>query len=412
MPIHDLVVFGATSFVGSITCAYLLKRYPPGNQEVSWAIAGRSHEKLSSLRAKLGPAGEKLAIIVADASDQQALSNLCQQTRVVISTVGPYALYGEALVKACVTAGTDYCDLTGEPQWIAKMLRRYEKLAQINGSRIIHCCGFDSVPSDLGVLFIQKMSLDQLGSNCKSVKMRVKALKGAASGGTVASMMNIVKESAKSRELRQLLANPYALCPAEHNFSAHQQNLKMAEFDLASNSWIAPFIMAAINTKIVFRSNALMHNRYGDDFTYDEAMMMGSGTAGCISASALSIGLLGFMLVSALPPSRWFLEKVVLPKPGEGPSDAEQQDGYYDLRFFGQTPDGLAIQTKVTGDQDPGYGSTAKILSETALCLLLDQPKAKLAGGFWTPASALGESLIDKLEHYAGMTFSIEKMPA
>jgi short subunit dehydrogenase-like uncharacterized protein len=407
MQTFDIILFGATSFVGQIMTRYMISQFPEGQGNPTWAIAGRSDAKLQQLKTSLGSSGEHLQTLVADAENEQALTDLCEQTKVIVSTVGPYALYGEAMVKACVSTGTDYCDLTGEPQWIFKMLKRYEKIAQATGARIVHSCGFDSIPSDLGVLYTQQQAKQQLGSYCEGIYMRVKAAKGSASGGTVASMMNLVKEATTDKQLRRLLANPYALCPAGHGFEHRQENLKTAKFDPPSQSWIAPFVMAAINTRIVHRTNSLLNKQYGQNFIYDEAMMMGKGTKGSVFAAGLSIGLGGFMLAAALPPSRWFMEKTILPKPGEGPSLKEQQQGYYDLRFFGVTSTGQQIQTKVTGDQDPGYGSTAKMLAQSAACLAQDISKKELAGGFWTPASAMGDKLIDRLQQHAGLTFSV-----
>lgn len=407
MKTFDIILFGATSFVGQIMTKYMLNQFPLDDEKLRWAIAGRSESKLLELKTSLGEKANGLEIIVADAANQQEMDSLCGQTNVVVSTVGPYALYGEALVKACVTSGTDYCDLTGEPQWIVKMLKRYEKIAQATGARIVHSCGFDSIPSDLGVFYTQQQAEKQLGSKCSSIFMRVKAAKGAASGGTIASMMNLVKEATTDKNLRRLLANPYALCPQEHGFTQRQENLKTAKFDEPSQSWVAPFIMAAINTRIVHRSNSMQDNAYGKDFIYDEAMMMGKGAKGSAVATGLSLGLGGFMVAAALPPTRWLMEKTILPKPGEGPSPKEQLDGYYDLRFFGQTAAGQTIQCKVTGDQDPGYGSTAKMLAQAAACLAKDIDSEQIKGGFWTPASAMGQKLLERLEADAGLTFSL-----
>lgn len=407
---YDVIVFGATSFVGQILARYLVSMMTKNGTEkpeLNWAIAGRSEAKLSALKQSLGEVAQGLELILVDASDETKLKAMCEQTKVVISTVGPYALYGEPLIKACVATGTDYCDLTGEPQWIAKMLSRYEDVAKITGARILHSCGFDSIPSDLGVYFLQQHAKQTFNQYCDTVSMRVKAAKGTASGGTVASMMNLVKEATTDAALRKLLANPYVLCPTGHPFHVRQTNLKMAQYDADFNGWIAPFVMAAINTRIVHRSNALLGNAYGEDFKYDEAMLMGTGVKGSMLASGLSLGLGGFMLAAALPPTRWVMESFILPKPGEGPDQEAQESGYYDLRFMGKTGSSQVTNIKVTGDRDPGYGSTAKMLAQAAFCLAQDIPKDKLSGGFWTPASAMAEHLIPRLEKDAGLTFSI-----
>ncbi|WP_371194418.1 trans-acting enoyl reductase family protein [Glaciecola sp. SC05] len=404
---YDIILFGATSFVGEILTGYMLEKYPVGG-DLTWAIAGRSESKLSTLKASFGSAAEALTAIVADTSDQASVDAMVGSTKVIISTVGPYALYGEPVVKSCVTQGTDYCDLTGEPQWIKKMVDRYEDAAKISGARIVHSCGFDSIPSDLGVYFLQEIAKERFGQYCSTVKMRVKTMKGAASGGTVASMMNMIKEATKDRELRKLLVNPYALCPPDHPFKTKQIDLKTPAYDNDMQAWVAPFVMAAINIRIVHRTNSLLANQYGEDFRYDEAMITGKSILGGVGATAFSAGMGGFMLAAAIPPSRWLMEKTILPKPGEGPSPKAQLAGYYDLRFVGKTHDGQTIRCKVNGDRDPGYGSTAKMLGESAVCLVKDISKTDKAGGFWTPASVFGHTIIERLEANAGLSFSEE----
>lgn len=402
---YDIVLFGATSFVGDILSRYMLEQKGVGG-DIKWAIAGRSQTKLEQLKSSLGAGAIDLPVIVADTNNQADIDAMCGSAKVVVSTVGPYALYGEPVIKSCVTQGTDYCDLTGEPQWIQKMLRRYEEVAKITGARIVHCCGFDSIPSDLGVYFLQETAQRRFGQYCNAVKLRVKAMKGAASGGTVASGINMIKEATKDKELRRLLSDPYAICPADHSFSAKQLDLKTARYDDDMKAWIAPFVMAAINIRVVHRSNALLDNRYGVDFLYDEAMITGKSALGGIGAAALSVGLGGFVVAAALPPSRWVMEKLILPKPGEGPSPKAQLEGYYDLRFVGKTANGQTLRCKVTGDRDPGYGSTAKMLGQSAICLVEDISLEQKGGGFWTPASVFGNKIIERLEKHAGMTFS------
>jgi len=401
---YDLVVFGATSFVGQILTRYLLENYGLG-KSVNWAIAGRSESKLNKLKDDLGSQAKELPVILADASDERALQAMCAQTRVIISTVGPYALYGEPLVAACVHTGTDYCDLTGEVQWIRKMVDRYEEEAKASGARIVHCCGFDSIPSDMGVWFLQEKAEQTFGSPCRDVRMRVKAAKGEFSGGTVASMMNIAKEAAADPKLRKELANPFSISPAGHRSKTRQPNLKGAEYDKTFDVWLAPFVMGAINTRIVHRSNGLQDARYGKEFTYDEAMMTGRGMKGRLAAYGITGGLGAFFTASAIKPTRWVVEKFV-PQPGEGPSPEAQKAGFYDLRFVGRTEDGKTIITKVTGDRDPGYGSTGKMLGEAGLCLAFDLPAEK-KGGFWTPSSLLNGNLMERLTSKAGLTFEV-----
>jgi len=409
-PCH-LIVFGATSFVGRILCRYLLDEF--GAQgALRWGLAGRSQPRLQQLRSELGPEAASLALHVADAADDAALRGLCASTRVVVSTVGPYALHGEPLVRACVESGTDYCDLTGEVQWIRRMLQRYEAAAQASGARIVHCCGFDSIPSDLGVHFLQRQAQQQFGAPCTRVKMRVRAMRGGFSGGTVASLMNVVKEAAADPALRKALADPYALCPPGPASRVRQPDVRSAQIDPDFDAWIAPFVMSAINTRIVQRSNALSGLAYGADFTYDEAVLAGRGWAGRAAALAVTAGLTGFLLAGSIGPARTLLERLVLPKPGEGPSAQAQRTGFFDLRFLGTTADGRRLRTKVTGDRDPGYGSTGKMLGQAAACLALDIEKGAAPGGFWTPATIFGDRLLQRLRAHAGLAFEALPEPA
>ena len=395
----DFILFGATSFVGKILCQYMIAHY--AGDDVRWAIAGRSQSKLEGLKLALGESAEALPVLLADANDDSSLQQLCNSTKVVVSTVGPYALYGEPLIKACATTGTDYCDLTGEAHWIGAMIRRYQTQAEHTGARIVNSCGFDSIPSDLGVLHLQNQAKQQYGDYCYRVKMRVKAIKGGFSGGTVASLINVVKEAAGNPSLRRELTNPYALCPENHPFSARQASNNSATFDSDFKKWTAPFVMAAINTRIVHRSHALQDARYGNNFQYDEAVLMTSKSI----AKMTSVGLAAFMVGAAVKPFRYVMESFFLPKPGEGPSPKQQQTGFFNMHFYGQTASGQSLRTKVTGDKDPGYGSTAKMLAETAIHFAnMQGPKQ---GGFWTPASLFGTPLIDRLIAKAGLTFEI-----
>ena len=401
---YDLIVFGATSFVGQILTDYLAKNYGVGG-DVKWAIAGRSEGKLNDLKATLGSGAADLPVLIADASDETALIALCEQTKLVVSTVGPYALYGEPLIKACVSTGTDYCDLTGEVQWIGRMIKRYEDQAKESGARIVHCCGFDSIPSDMGVWFLQKNAEETFGEPCQDVRMRVKVAKGGLSGGTVASMINIAKEMGADPKLRKELANPFSICPPEHRSKTRQPSLKSAEFDKDFDVWLAPFVMGAINTRVVHRSNAVQGARYGKEFTYDEAIMTGKGTKGRLRAYGVVAALGAFLAASAVKPTRWVVEKLV-PQPGEGPTPEAQEAGFYDIRFIGRTQNGKTMITKVTGDRDPGYGSTAKMLGEAGVCLAQDIGD-DLPGGFWTPSSAMGGKLHERLTSNAGLTFEV-----
>lgn len=414
LPKYDLIIFGATSFVGKIICQYLMENYGPHdhldgspNESISWAIAGRSKQKLSALKNSLGPRATGLNIFTADATDEAALQALCAHGKVILSTVGPYALYGETLLKACVNSGTDYVDLTGEVHWIRAMLDKYELSAQESGARIVPCCGFDSIPSDLGVWFLQKHAQAKFGQTCTRIQGRIKAMKGGFSGGTAASIINILREVTRNTSLRKILGNPYALCLNGPQNSARQINIKTATYESNLKSWSAPFVMASINTRVVHRSNMLLEMDYGKRFQYDEAVLAGPGFKGLTKAQLITMGLGAFLAGASIPPSRWCLEKFVLPKPGEGPSLEAQANGFFDIRFFGTTESGETIVAKVTGDRDPGYGSTAKMISEAAICLAKDPIVQQKSGGFWTPATMLGEPLIQRLEQNAGLSFTI-----
>lgn len=400
----DIVVFGATSFVGQILCRYLWQRHGTGG-EVKWALAGRSQAKLEQVRGQLGHGAQALPLLVADAADEQALRAVCQQTRVVISTVGPYALYGSPLVKVCAETGTDYCDLTGEVPWMAQMIAAHENTAKKTGARIVHTCGFDSVPSDLGVQYLQEQAQAKFGAPCTSVRMRIARIKGGLSGGTVASMLNMMREMEKDPSVKRVLTNPFVLTPQGRGI--RQPNVNFMAYDDAARSWLAPFVMASINTRVVHRTNHLMGSPYGQDFKYDEAMMTGPGLAGRLRAFGMAAGLGGFMVASSFKTTRHLLERYVVPKPGEGPSPQSQERGLYDLRFMGETCQGQKMTAKVTGDRDPGYGSTAKMLGEAGACLAFDLPKSETGGGFWTPAALMGSKLRSRLIQHAGLKFDV-----
>jgi short subunit dehydrogenase-like uncharacterized protein len=403
---HDIVVFGATSFVGQILTHYLFEEFGVDG-ELNWAAAGRSLAKLEAVRQSLGRGGAKLELLQADAADEAALRKLCKGARVIVSTVGPYALYGEPLVRVCAGTGTDYCDLTGEVQWMRRMIDKYEPSASESGARIVHNCGFDSIPSDLGVHFVQRAAQARFGAPCSTVKMRVRSMRGGFSGGTVASLLNVLKEVQADPGLRRQLADPYAICPPGGPQHLRQPNVGFAEYDPDFDAWIAPFVMSAINTRVVHRTNALTGGAYGPEFRYDEAMLTGRGIKGRLAAAAAGAGLGAFMVAGSVGPLRGLLERFVLPAPGEGPSPEAQRSGNFDLRFHGRTQAGEVIRARVTGDRDPGYGSTAKMLGQAAACLAQDVTRRQKPGGFWTPASIFGDRIIDRLQAHAGLRFEL-----
>ncbi len=398
-PTFDIILVGATGFAGQIVSRYLLDHAQI--ETFRWAIAGRSDQKLNHLQQSLGENATRLQTIPINVTDEQQVRELCTQTKVIITTVGPYALYGETLVKACAETGTDYCDLTGEVQWVRQMLDKYEAIAQQSGARIVHCCGFDSIPSDLGVFYLQQQAKAQLGDYCDRVKMRVKDASGGFSGGTAASGVNILKEAIADPSVRETLQNPYSLCQPDAQELNHPAALIPVQIDDSFGEWVTPFVMAGINTPVVLRSNYLSAWGYGNNFQYDEGILVGSGISGWLQAYGLKVALDLFGIAVAIVPN--LIEKII-PAPGEGPSEDSQQNGFYDLRFWGETASGKIITVKVTGDRDPGYGSTAKILAQAGLCL---GKEAEKTGGFWTPATLFGSSLISRLTQYAGLTFEV-----
>ena len=400
----DIVVFGATGFTGTLVTEYLLRQYGIG-QDVRWAIAGRSASKLAEVKAQLGDSAADLEAIVADSSDESALASLAARTRVVLTTVGPYALYGSKLVAACANAGTDYCDLAGEVQWIRKMIDTYQERACETGARIVHCCGFDSVPMDMGVWFLQDAAQQTHGAFCKKISLYVKATKGSASGGTLASMINIIEEAKADRNIARLMANPYALNPEGQREGPDGGDQKEALYDDTVDSWTAPFVMAAINTRVVRRSHALAGFPYGEDFQYRESVLTGKGINGRTKATLMTLGLGALVVGISFAPARKLLQQFFLPKPGEGPDRELQREGFFNLMQIGVLPDGTVMRTRITGDQDPGYGSTSKMLSEAAVCLAKDELETK--GGVLTPATALGGHYLTRLRDNAGLTFEL-----
>ncbi|MBC7685375.1 MAG: saccharopine dehydrogenase NADP-binding domain-containing protein [Bdellovibrionales bacterium] len=398
----DIIVFGATGFTGRLVAQYLTTAYPHG--EIEWAMAGRDAGKLEQVRALIG-APATVALITAHACDGAALAALVARTRVVITTVGPYQLHGEALAIACAKAGTDYLDLCGEPVWMAKMIPLLEGPASTSGARILFSCGFDSIPFDLGVLFLQEEAQKRFGAPLRRVHGRVRTMKGALSGGTLASALATIEAVKRDPQLGRLMADPFALTPG---FAGPPQpEGERAQYDALAKSWTGPFMMAAINTKNIHRTNALLSHRWGREFEYDERMLTGDGSKGERKARKLATtdrlqnALLGFA------PTRFLLRKFALPKPGEGPGKAERENGRYELHFMGRAANGTPLRVSVTGDRDPGYGSTAKMISESALCLVADPQRTLAAGGVWTAGSALGMLLLRRLEERAGLRFSV-----
>jgi len=400
----DLVVMGATGFTGRLVAEHLLARHGVGGA-LTWALAGRSEARLREVRDALGESAAELPLITADSHDRASLDALAGRTRLVLTTVGPYALHGQKLVAACAESGTDYCDLTGEVPFMREVIDANETAAKASGARMIHCCGFDSIPSDLGVWFLQQATLERFGAPCNRVRLRVKAAKGGLSGGTFASMLNIVEQARANPDTARILKNPYAICPPAHRKGERQPYVNGPKYDPVLESWAAPFIMAAINTRVVHRANALQDHAYGQDFRYDEAVLTGPGIGGRLKATTLSAGMGAFALAAGLAPGRALLKKF-LPKGGQGPSQAQREAGFFNIVIAGETAAGQRLRARVKGDRDPGYGATSRMIGETAV-LLGETPRETTPGGFWTPATALGQTLIERLAAHAGVTFEL-----
>ncbi len=382
-----IVVYGATGYTGRLVAEYINRQYGVGG-EVNWAMAGRSLEKLTAVRDELGISAD-VPLVVADAGDPASIETMVEGCSVVLTTVGPYQLYGSGLVATCAAAGTDYVDLCGEPAWMHEMIGAHQDKAKASGARIVFSCGFDSIPFDLGVYFLQQTAEKKLGAPVPRVRGRVRSMKGTWSGGTLASFRASMAAVAKNPELLAVLKDPFALTPGFTG--ADQPAGAKPEYDPAVESWVAPFVMATINTKNIHRSNLLLGHRYGRDFVYDEMIMTGPGERG--EAVAKSIATDKSM---ASDPT----------KPGEGPSKEEREAGSYDVLFVGEDDGGHRVRVSVQGDMDPGYGSTSKMIAESAVCLLKNPDAA--GGGIWTPAAAMGSLLMDRLQKNAGLIFRVE----
>ena len=396
----DIIIWGASSFTGKLVTEYLFNKF--GSSKIKWAIAGRDLGKLKKVRSQV--ADKNIPIFIADSFDEESLLKFIKKTKVICSTVGPYSLYGTKLVKLCVENNTNYCDITGEAHWIRTLIDNFHKEAKSKKIKIVNSCGFDSIPSDMGVFFIQNELKKVYKTYAKSIKMRVAGIRGGISGGTYSSINNLLKEAYADKSVFKVLNNPYGLNPKDKMEGLDKKDLRKIIFDKESNSWIYPFIMAGINTKIVRRSNALLNFQYGKDFRYDEAMMAGNGISGFGKAI---LAVFPLAMVGLNPNS--FLKKIInsfMPKPGEGPGVEKRKNGFYNLRFYITIDEKRKAFAKVIGDSDPGYGSTSKMLAESSLCLAFDNlPKNY---GILTPSSAMGEKLLDRLIKNAGLSFEIK----
>ncbi|MDX4957744.1 saccharopine dehydrogenase family protein [Delftia acidovorans] len=385
----DLVVHGATGFTGRLVVEYLLRRYPAGSG-LRWAMGGRNAAKLAAVRDELGAPADT-PLVVTDTGNPASLQALMEQTRLVLTTVGPYQLYGNELVAACASAGVDYVDLCGEPAWMRQMIDAHEAAARASGARIVFSCGFDSIPFDLGVFMLQREMQARFGQPAQRVRGRVRKMKGTFSGGTAASLKATMAAAAAQPGVLELLRNPFSLTPGFEG--PRQPSGSKPMVDEVLDLWVAPFVMAAINTRNVHRSNFLLGHAYGADFVYDEMMVTGAGEKGEALANAVAADK--------------SLGADDGPKPGEGPSREERESGFYDVLFIGTDAAGHSLRVGVKGDRDPGYGSTSKMITEAAVCLLQDAPDTP--GGIWTTAPAMGNALIARLKANAGLSFTVEE---
>ena len=382
----DVVIFGASGYTGKLVAEYMHDQYGD-DQSIKYAIAGRNTEKLLEVKKDLN-LNEDITILEVNSTDLDSLEKMTTSAKCILTTVGPYQLYGSKLVESCAKNGTDYVDLTGEPGWMYEMINAHKETAQKSGARLVFSCGFDSIPFDLGVYFVQNAAKEKFGKPAPHVRGRVKAMNGEFSGGTIASLGATMSTLKEKPELIKVLANPFSLTEGFEGPSQLDDSKPL--LDEKMNMWLAPFVMAPINTKNIHRSNALLDHAYGKDFCYDEMMIAGEGDEGEQIAKAMSSG-------NPMGGDN-------VPQPGEGPSKESREQGNYDVLFFADLEEG-SIGARVTGDMDPGYGSTSKMIAESALCLVQDC--SNLAGGIYTPAPSMGEKLIDRLIKKAGLTFDI-----
>jgi short subunit dehydrogenase-like uncharacterized protein len=416
----DVVLFGATGFTGRLVAEYLAAHAATAG--VEWAVAGRSRSKVEALVQDLAKKDESLATLpirVVDSHDVAALDRLVPRTRVVCTTVGPYAKYGRELARACARHGTSYCDLTGEPNFVRAIIDECHETARAQHARLVTCAGYDSIPSDLGTLIAWDHARRRHGEDLAWVKLFTGRTKGAASGGTVASALSIMEAAKQSRHVRRILLDPHGLDPepGKGPRDPFEDDQRFVRFDKDLDRWTAPFVMASINARIVRRSHALLRDEqrasggpgvgYGARFRYNEAMSFRSGTRGLVTASLVTAGIGGFLAAAAFPAARAMLERVVLPAPGEGPSREAIESGFFEMHILAKTESGRRLRGRVAGTRDPGYGESATMLAETAICLAKDTARIEPRYGVLTPATALGMRLVERLSD-AGMTFDID----
>jgi short subunit dehydrogenase-like uncharacterized protein len=406
--LYDIIIFGATGFTGKLVAEYILEQYGLKNNKLfNWAIAGRDIKKLENLKSdllKINSDAVELDLLVADSFDEKTINKITESARLIISTVGPYIKYGKKLVSSCAKNGTHYCDLTGEVPFIRESIDINDKIAKKNNCKIIHSCGFDSIPSDLGVLLMQKEALKKYKMPCREIKYYVRGTKGGFSGGTIASMIAISEHIKSNPSLSSLLGNPYALNSASFN-GPPASSLRSNKWDNEAKLWLAPFVMAGINTRIVRWSNELAGFEYGKEFLYSEVTSFPRGVKGYIKSLSMLISLALTKILMSFRPTFLFLRKYILPAPGQGPTKYERENGFFKILLIGKS--GVnKISCNVIGDSDPGYSGTAKMITESALSIILDQKDLPQKFGVLTPAAGIGLTLIKRLES-KGIVFKV-----
>ncbi len=402
---HDVVLFGATSFVGRLTARYLRDAAPA---TAPIALAGRSPARLEGLKAELGV---EWPLLVADTSEPATLAGLAGATRVLASTVGPYRRYGIPVVEACAKAGTHYADLTGEVVFMRESIDRFDETARRSGARIVHSCGFDSIPSDIGVLLLHGAAAQAGAGELERTTLVVRSVRGGISGGTLASMKGMLEDRRRDPSLGRLMDDPYALSPDRGAEPDHgsERDLTAVERDPLAGGWVGPFVMAQLNTRVVRRSNALLGWRYGRSLRYREVMGF-SGPLAPVLAGGTAAGLGAMLLGMQFAPARAVLDRV-LPSPGEGPSEGARDRGHFRIETVAQTTEGSRYAARIEADGDPGYKATAVMFGQSALALALDEPRLPDAAGVLTPATALGEPLAERLRA-AGHTYEVRPLAA
>ena len=407
---HDLVVWGATGFVGRLVAEYLTKQYAP--DRLALALGGRSETRLEELEATLTAgesAWEGIPTVVGDATDPDSVRAVADSTRVVCTTVGPYTTLGTPLVRACIDAGTDYCDLTGEINWVREMIDRFHDDAVEAGVRIVHSCGFDSIPADLATLLAQSFAVEEFGAPCDLVRVYLEEGRGGVSGGTLASAVELFRAASTDPLTQQTLRNPYSLAPRGERDGVDPGTQSGVGRDPLRSEWTAPSPMGMVNERVLRRTNALLGYPWGREFECTEVVPTGDGVGGFARAGAISAGTKAATAAMAFGPTRDGLRRFAFPDPGEGPTRDQIEDGYVTVRVLGRgvaTDGPFVVECRVSADRDPGYGATAWMLGEAAMCLVSESIDSPLDGGILTPASALGEPLADRLRR-AGLTIEV-----